>query len=115
MDTQSDRASCVIQQKDDFDRLALPSVCPSCKRDKVSCVCTERSDPSDPEKIWAILYYPDAVKISHKKLCTLLKKLKTFKDNQVRFLSLMHLSMCCPTRIPPPPRDIRGNLTLNLT
>ncbi len=56
MDTQSDRASCVIQQKDDFDRLALPSVCPSCKRDKVSCVCTERLDPNDPEKIWAILY-----------------------------------------------------------
>ncbi len=114
MDTQSDRASCVIQQKDDFDRLALPSVCPSCKRDKVSCVCTERLDPNDPEKIWAILYYPDAVKISHKKLCTLLKKLKTYNDNQVRFLSLNAPINVLPHYLyhPPPPPGHTGNLTI---
>ncbi len=90
MDT--DGASCV-QQKDEVDRLALPFVCSSCKRDKVACLCTiipKRLDSNDPQKIWAILYYPDAVKISHKKLCTLLKKLKTYKDNQVRFMGLKH-------------------------
>ncbi len=88
MDTGGLEFKCVPHHHDDVleqDSLNVPSVCQSCNIDKLVCSCPARNrvDPNDPDKIWAILHYPDSLKISHKMLCSLLKELKEYEDDKV--------------------------------
>ncbi len=82
----TNKPGCVQQQNVlDLDTLSLPSVCQSCNLTKLACLCPiicDR-DSNDPDKIWAILHYPDALKISHNMLCCLLKKLRNYQDDKV--------------------------------
>lgn len=95
MDTSDSQSDCVPEQKEVLDTLTQPSLslsdqnCKKPKEDKPVCSCTVIRDrvTGDPEKIWAILHYPDALKISHKMLCLLLKKLKEYQDDRVTLMA----------------------------
>ena len=46
----------------------------------------DKADPTDPQKIWAILHYPDGLEISPSMLLSLLKNLSTHEDDAVSIL-----------------------------